>query len=101
MNQSTCKNFAFPSLWCIYITIGVYIGYTNKERYRVWVTGDADHFRAIEKRASSYTAMGVELLTFVFKSELKNAKAFCCTPSKDREVLNPVKLQGIRCKGQE
>ena len=69
-------------------------------KFRAWIPGEAaaDNLMSIEKRSNSYTAMGVDLLSFVFNAELQNAKKFCCTPSKDRELLDQIKLKGIRCK---
>lgn len=64
----------------------------------MWISLDVDLLRSIEKRADSYSNMGVELLDLVYQSELKEPNNYCCTKSKGKELLDQTKLNGIRCK---
>ena len=88
---------------CIYYTCyvgpGIYLGYPNKEKYRVWITDlSQSDLSAAERSSTEYTDLGKKLLQLVFRRELNEPDRFCCTKSEGKELLDQLKLQGIRCK---
>ena len=78
---------------------GVYLGHSNKDKYRVFVPyiTSMDLDRA-ERGTSDPIALAKRLLQLLFSKELEEPDKFCCTPSESRELLNPKIMEGIRCK---
>lgn len=79
------------SILCI--GTGVYLGYPHREKYRCWV---AD-LTQVELDAA-YIDLGKKLLQLLFSQELSEPDKYCCTKSDGKQLLDQLKLQGIRCK---
>ena len=52
--------------------LGLYLGYPEKEKHRVWVNCKKDDITAAEKSAADYGGLAVKLMDIVFKSELQD-----------------------------
>ena len=69
-------------------SIGVYLGFPNKKRYRVYVSH-------VSPKALFDTEREARSL---FKEVEEDPDHVCCTPSKGRQLLDQDLLNGIRCK---
>ena len=76
----------------------MYLGHSNKDKYRVFVpnitTMDLDR---AERGTSDHITLVKRLLQLLFSKELEEPDKFCCTPSESRELLNPNIMEGIFC----
>ena len=80
-------------------SIGVYLGFPNKKRYRVYVSHVSP--KALfdtEREARSYLGLAKKLHHLLFKEVEEDPDHVCCTPSKGRRLLDQDLLNGIRCK---
>ena len=78
---------------------GFYIGYPNKEKHRVWVSGVVQSdLNEIDKLGTDYNGLATDLLELLFKREMLTPDNYCCTQSKGKMLLNQELLRGIRRK---
>ena len=78
--------------------IGVFLGYPEREKHRVWVECNKEDILAAESSAGDYGQLANSLLDLVFKEELLTPNNYCCTASKGKELLNEERMKGIRSK---
>lgn len=61
---------------------GFYIGYPNKEKYRIWVSGVVQSdLHEIDKLGTDYNGLATDLLKLLFKREMLTPDNCCCTQS--------------------
>ena len=78
---------------------GVYLGYPNRENYRYWVADlTQNELDTAERSSTDYIDLGKKLLQLLFSQELSEPDKYCCTKSDGKQLLNQLKLQGMRCK---
>ena len=78
---------------------GVYLGYPNREKYRYWVADlTQNELDTAERSSTDYIDLGKKLLQLLFSQELSEPDKYCCTRSDGKQLLNQLKLQGMRCK---
>ena len=84
----------------IYSFAGTYLGYANKEKYRVYAPNiTASDVTRAEEGATDYATLGKKLLQVVFRNDLEERPHdICCTQSEGRELLDQQLLKGIRCE---
>lgn len=82
----------------LYMCIGCYLGYPQKEKHRVWCAISQERLEQLEKSAADYVSLAKLLLQAIFSKELEAAERWCCTKSKGRQLLDQDQLRGIRCK---
>ena len=81
----------------IYSFAGTYLGYANKEKYRVYAQSiTASDVTRAEEGATDYATLGKKLLPVVDLEERPHD--ICCTQSEGRELLDQQLLKGIRCE---
>ena len=84
---------------CNYVGPGVYLGYPTREKYRCWVADLTQvELDAAERSSTGYVDLGKKLLQLLFSRELSEPDKYCCTKSEGKQLLDQLKLQGIRCK---
>ena len=78
---------------------GFYIGYPNKEKHCVWVSGVLQSdLNEIDKLGSDYNGLATDLLELLFEREMLNPDNYCCTQSKRKMLLSQELLSEIRHK---
>lgn len=78
---------------------GVYLGYPNREKYRYWVADlTQNELDTAERSSTDYIDLGKKLLHLLFSQELSEPDKYCCTKSDGKQLLDQLKLQGMRCK---
>lgn len=80
------------------VIIGVFLGYPEKDKHRVWVQCKKEDILAAESSAGDYNQLANALLDIVFKEELLTPDKYCCTSSKGKELLDEEKMRGIRSR---
>ena len=53
---------------------------------------------AAERSSTDYVDLGKKLLQLLFSQELSEPDKYCCTKSDGKQLLDQLKLRGIRCK---
>ena len=77
---------------------GVFLGYPNRDKYRVWVADlTQNELEAAERSCVDYIDLGKKLLQLLFNKELSEPDNYCRTKSDGKQLLDQMKLKGMRC----
>ena len=62
----------------------MYLGFENKEKYRLWVGVDPAEVKTAEDCSTDAESFSKKLFKILFHKELKRPHQFCCTESEGK-----------------